>query len=331
MSSPSSLPSSHGTLAHLLPPSWKHVITSWLDEDTPSFDYGGFVVGDQTEQAFLWGKSEGILAGVPFVDEIFKQLGCEVTWHVPEGSAVKPSSESPKIKVATVTGPARCLLLGERVALNTMSRCSGIATKSRRVLELARQQGWNGIIAGTRKTTPGFRLVEKYGMLVGGVDPHRYDLSSMVMLKDNHIWSKGSITEAVHAAKATCGFALRVHVECQSLEEAREAIKAGADIVMLDNFTPQGIVEAARQLKLDWLKQTNSDARADGSGKGYQDGGVVKRCLIEVSGGLTEENMAESLCPDVDILSTSSIHQGTPIIDFSLKVQPKGKQPQGKE
>ncbi|KAM0791148.1 hypothetical protein ACM66B_005633 [Microbotryomycetes sp. NB124-2] len=315
---PPSLPSSHGTLAHLLPPSWKHVITAWLDEDTPSFDYGGFVVGDQVEQAFLWGKSEGILAGVPFVDEIFKQLGCEVSWHMEEGSLVKPTADNSKIKVATVTGPARCLLLGERVALNTMARCSGIATKSRRVLELARQHGWNGIIAGTRKTTPGFRLVEKYGMLVGGVDPHRYDLSSMVMLKDNHIWSKGSITEAVHAAKSTCGFALRVHVECQSLEEAREAIQAGADIVMLDNFTPQGIRDAARELKQDWTSKT--------AGKdGYESGGVVKRCLIEVSGGLTEENMAESLCPDVDILSTSSIHQGTSFVDFSLKVQPKGK------
>lgn len=153
-------------------------------------------------------------------------------WHLKEGEAVLPTEATPKIKVATVTGPARALLLGERVALNTLARCSGIAFKfvprlplsvlrwltsalrnrSRRVLLKAQSLGWNGIIAGTRKTTPGqhlstspsfrlthsrrstgFRVVEKYGMLVGGVDAHRYDLSSMVMLKDNHIWSKGAI------------------------------------------------------------------------------------------------------------------------------------------
>ncbi|BGO99750.1 Nicotinate-nucleotide pyrophosphorylase [carboxylating] [Rhodotorula toruloides] len=311
-SAPSALPAPLGTYAHLLPPSWKTVITSWLAEDTPSFDYGGFVVGEGEEEATLWGKSEGVLAGVPFVDEIFAQLGCTVEWHLAEGADVEPTKEMPKIKVATVRGPARCLLLGERVALNTMARCSGIAWKSRKVLLKARQLGWNGIIAGTRKTTPGFRLVEKYGMLVGGVDPHRYDLSSMVMLKDNHVWSKGSITEAVHAAKSTAGFALRIHVECQSLAEAREAIAAGADIIMLDNFTPQGIREAAAALKEDWVKQT-----------GGQENGAAKRCLVEVSGGLTEENMEESLCPDVDILSTSAIHQGVSTIDFSLKIQPR--------
>ncbi|GAA5821624.1 hypothetical protein JCM3770_005704 [Rhodotorula araucariae] len=314
MPPPASLPAPLGVYAHLLPPSWKSVITAWLAEDTPSFDYGGFVVGETQEEATLWGKSEGVLAGVPFVDEIFAQLGCTVEWHLAEGAPVSPTSDNPKIKVATVRGPARCLLLGERVALNTMARCSGIAAKSRRVLLKARELGWEGIIAGTRKTTPGFRLVEKYGMLVGGVDAHRYDLSSMVMLKDNHVWSKGSITQAVHAARSTAGFALRVHVECQSLAEAREAIAAGADIVMLDNFTPEGIREAAAALKEDWVRETGEAGRK---------GGVVKRCLIEVSGGLTEENMEESLCPDVDILSTSAIHQGCGIVDFSLKIQKK--------
>ncbi|GAA5985083.1 hypothetical protein JCM11641_006352 [Rhodosporidiobolus odoratus] len=303
-----------GNYAHLLPPSWKSIITTWLAEDTPSLDYGGFVVGEGEEEATLWGKSEGVLAGAPFVNEIFAQLGCTVEWHLSEGALVQPTADNSKIKVATVRGPARCLLLGERVALNTLARCSGIAWKSRRVLNKARALGWNGIIAGTRKTTPGFRLVEKYGMLVGGVDPHRYDLSSMVMLKDNHIWSKGSITEAVKAAKSTAGFALRIHVECQSLSEAREAIAAGADIVMLDNFTPAEIREAAAALSQDWKNVV-----------GEQGDGRVKRALVEVSGGLTEENMEEHLCHDVDILSTSSIHQGTPIVDFSLKIQPKNK------
>jgi nicotinate-nucleotide pyrophosphorylase (carboxylating) len=162
-------------------------------------------------------------------------------------------------------------------------------------------------------------------MLVGGVDQHRYDLSSMVMLKDNHIWSKGkvslgisfqlakdpadktrrsrfsgSITQAVHAARSVAGFSMKIHVECQSLEEAREAISAGADIIMLDNFTPKGIREAASALKQDWVSQT---------GGGKEDG-PAKRCLVEVSGGLTEENIEEHLCdgkrfsPSLAVIST---------------------------
>lgn len=103
---------------------------------------------------------------------------------------------------------------------------------------MARQAGYEGTIAGTRKTTPGFRLVEKYGMLVGGVDAHRHDLSSMVMLKDNHVWSKGSITAAVRAARSVAGFAVKVEVEVRDEKEAVEAIEAGADVVMLDNVRP---------------------------------------------------------------------------------------------
>lgn len=195
-------------------------------------------------------------------------------WHALEGaflSATKP------IAVATVKGPSRNLLLGERVALNTLARCSGIATKSRRLLELVRKAGYSGILAGTRKTTPGFRLVEKYGMLVGGVDQHRYDLSSMIMLKDNHVWSKGSIIKAVHAAKSVGGFAIKVEVEVQSEEEADEAIAAGADIVMLDNFTGDGLKVAAASLKKRWAE------------KGRQ-------VLLECSGGLTEQNVEGYLC-----------------------------------
>ena len=116
----------HGNPAHLLPPSWTAVISAWLAEDTPSFDYGGFVVGAAPATARLLAKSPGILAGVPFVDEIFKQLECKVEWLVKEGELV---GQNGKQHVATVTGPTRNLLLGERVALNVVARCSGIATK----------------------------------------------------------------------------------------------------------------------------------------------------------------------------------------------------------
>ena len=127
-----------------------------------------------------------------------------------------------------------------------------MATKSRRLLDLVRDAGYNGIIAGTRKTTPGFRLVEKYGMLVGGIDGHRHDLSSMIMLKDNHIWSAGSITRAIETARQAGGFSLLLDVEVRTEAEADEAIEAGADVVMLDNMEGEELVEVARRLRERW-------------------------------------------------------------------------------
>lgn len=197
-------------------------------------------------------------------------------------------------------GSVRKILLGERVALNILARCSGIATRSARLLSLVRKAGYQNILSGTRKTTPGFRIVEKYGMLVGGVDCHRMDLSTMTMLKDNHVAAAGSISRAVGAAKAAGGFAVKVEVECQSQEEADEAINAGADVVMLDNFTGEGVKIAAQILKERW------------KGK--------REFLLEVSGGLTEMNVEGFVCQDVDIVSTSSIHQGVEHVDFSLKI-----------
>ncbi|KAF7715605.1 Nicotinate-nucleotide pyrophosphorylase (carboxylating) [Penicillium ucsense] len=306
---------SHGDLRHLLPGNYKRQIADWLEEDCPSLDYGGFVVGESEGEARLLGKSAGIIAGIPFFDEVFSQLGCTTEWHIQEGQPIPPNT---KTHCATVRGPIRQILLGERVALNILARCSGIASKSASTLAALRAAGWNGILAGTRKTTPGFRVVEKYGILVGGADPHRHDLSHMTMLKDNHVWAcanngagmggrtnpdsiAAAIPKAVRAAKAAGGFATKVEVEVRSLEEADAAIEAGADVVMLDNFTAEGVREAARTLKEKWK----------GSGRSF---------LIEVSGGLTEESAPAYACPDVDILSTSSIHQGTGIVDFSLKV-----------
>ncbi|KAI5790717.1 Quinolinate phosphoribosyl transferase [Peziza echinospora] len=292
-----------GTLAHLLPPTYKTTIASWLHEDCPSFDYGGYVVGEATKTATLYAKSPGILAGVPFFTEVFAQLGCTVHWHYREGASLVPPPGTAKIAVATVTGPARNILLGERVALNTLARCSGIATHSNRILTLARAVGYTGLIAGTRKTTPGFRIVEKYGMLVGGVDAHRYDLSSMIMLKDNHIWAKGGITAAVKAAREVGGFAVKIEVEVASIEDAEEARAAGADVVMLDNFDGKGLKVAALGLKGKWA--------VDGGRSGV---------LLECSGGLTEGNLEAYLSNDVDIYSTSSVHQSTHHVDFSLKI-----------
>lgn len=269
-------PLQQGNLAHLLPPSWKTQVTAWLDEDTPSCDYAGFVVGEEPRTATLWGKSAGIIAGRPFFDEVFHQCGCKVEWHANEGDAIDISANGGKMKVATVTGPARGLLLGERVALNTLARCSGIASQSKELVELLRAAGYKGLLAGTRKTTPGYRLVEKYGMLAGGADGHRMDLSSMVMLKDNHVWSRGSITEAVVAARSVAGFSMKIEVEVQTEAEADEAIAAGADVVMLDNFTGDGVKIASKSIRERW------------QGK--------KHFLLEVSGGLTKHNVQAYVC-----------------------------------
>ncbi|PVZ97593.1 hypothetical protein BB558_006447 [Smittium angustum] len=286
-------------MENLLTVSISSFIKNWLTEDIPSFDYGGYVVGSSLKKATLYGKAKGVLAGVPFVNEVFKQLGCEIEWFLEEGKELV--LDNGRMVVAQVSGPACRLLQGERVALNILARCSGVATRSRKLRNMADEHGYTGCIAGTRKTTPGFRLVEKYGMLVGGIDGHRMDLSSMIMLKDNHVWSTGSITNAVKEAKRVGGFSIKIEVECQSIDEANEAISAGADVVMLDNFTPEQLKASARELKLDWIT------------KG-------KQVLVEASGGITEETIVDFFSPEVDIISLGSTSQGVPHIDFSLKI-----------
>ncbi|KAK9468992.1 Quinolinate phosphoribosyl transferase [Lipomyces arxii] len=285
---------------NLLPASgeWKNDIRRFLSEDVPSFDVGGFVVGDSEKSATVNCKQSGVLAGVPFAQELADQCGLQIVWLVEEGAYIDCKND--KVEVAKVTGPVNNLLLVERTLLNIIARASGIATKSRKLITLARESGYKGIIAGTRKTTPGFRLIEKYAMLVGGVDSHRHDLSSMVMLKDNHVWATGSITKAVEAARLACGFSTKIEVECQSEDEADEAIAAGADVIMLDNFTNDELVAAADRVKTRW------------AGKA--------KFLLECSGGLREENIAAYLTNAIDIYSTSSVHQGTGVIDFNMKI-----------
>lgn len=214
-----------------------------------------------------------------------------------EGTLFDKASGADKLALATVTGPVHKILQGERTALNTLSRCSGVATASRQALAVAQSVGWKGYTAGTRKTTPGFRIVEKYGLLVGGVATHRLDLSQMVMLKDNHIWAAGSITEAVIRARQAAGFSQKIEVECQTKAEAEEAARAGADIVMLDNFAPNQLKMDAKTLKQEF-----------------------PHLLIEASGGITVETMGDYLSEHVDICSQGSLTQGYSCLDFSLKI-----------
>lgn len=272
-----------------------NLVKVWLDEDCHSFDYGAFVVGTETKTAHLFSKSPGVLAGTPFFDAVFQYLGCRVEWILDEGSVLESDQ---RILVAKVTGPSNALLQGERVALNVIARTSGIATRAREFQKIASQHSWHGILAGTRKTTPGFRLPEKYALLVGGVDTHRMDLSSMVMVKDNHIWSCGSITSAILRAKKVAGFSIKVEVEVRDEKESLEAAEAGADVIMLDNFTPNESTRVSSIVKSRY-----------------------PHILVEVSGGLHLANIHEYMSDSVDILSSGSLTQGVPHVDFSLKIQ----------
>lgn len=157
----------------LLPQNLDSVIEGWLQDDMPSFDVGGLVVGSDEKKAQLLMKSSGVFAGKPFVQKVFDMLGCTVEWD--EDTAVEGDYKdvTSKVCIATVSGPVHQILRGERTALNTLSRCSGVATLSREASDRAKGLGWHGWVAGTRKTTPGFRVVEKYGLLVGGAATHR--------------------------------------------------------------------------------------------------------------------------------------------------------------
>jgi len=213
-------------------------VRAWIDDDMPSFDVGGLVVGGTPATAQLWMKSSGVFAGKPFFDAVFRAVGCTVTWTTLakyEGRRITADGNQKKVLMATVTGPCNQILRGERTALCALSRCSGVATESRAAVDLAKSHQWKGLVAGTRKTTPGFRVVEKYGLLVGGAATHRLDLSQMVMLKDNHVWSAGSIHGAVKLARRAAGFSQKIEVECRNLEEAIEAAGAGADVSILSN------------------------------------------------------------------------------------------------
>ncbi|XP_074428052.1 nicotinate-nucleotide pyrophosphorylase [carboxylating], partial [Larus michahellis] len=171
-------------LSSLLPPyKLRALARAWLEEDAPSPDPASSVVGLAPRRAELLCKSEGVLAGCPFAEAAWGEAGCRVSWRVAEGSPLPPG----RTVVAEVEGPGAGLLLAERVALNCLGRCSGVATAAARAVAVARGAGWTGTVAGTRKTTPGFRLAEKYALAVGGADPHRHGLGGLLMLKDNHL------------------------------------------------------------------------------------------------------------------------------------------------
>ena len=190
-----------------------------------------------------------------------------------------------------VTGDIRVLLSGERVALNYLQRMSGIATYTRSVAELLEGTGIR--LLDTRKTTPNMRIFEKYAVRVGGGYNHRYNLSDGVLLKDNHIGAAGGVREAVRMAREYAPFVRRIEVETENLEMVKEAVEAGADIIMLDNMSPEEMREAVRLI----------DGRAE----------------TECSGNVTKENIASLVSAGVDYISSGALTHSAPILDISMK------------
>ena len=233
-------------------------------------------------------KEDGIIAGLGVFERVFHLLDPEtkVDFNVTDGDAVKKGQ-----LMATVTGDIRVLLSGERTALNYLQRMSGIATYTNAVAKLL--EGTKTTLLDTRKTTPCMRVFEKYAVKVGGGSNHRYNLSDGVMLKDNHIGAAGGVKEAIAAAKAYAPFVRKIEVEAENLDMVKEAMEAGADIIMLDNMTPAEMAEALRII----------DGRAE----------------TECSGNMTKENIKTITELGVDYVSSGALTHSAPILDISLK------------
>lgn len=233
-------------------------------------------------------KEDGILAGMAVFERVFTLLDPEtkVNCTVKDGDEVKKGEV-----LAVVTGDIRVLLSGERTALNYLQRMSGIATYTRSVVKLL--EGSRTRLLDTRKTTPGMRVFEKYAVRVGGGCNHRYNLSDGVLLKDNHIDAAGGVREAVEAARAYAPFVRKVEVETENLDMVREAVEAGADIIMLDNMTPDVMAEAIQIIQ--------------------------GRARTECSGNITRENIQTITSLGIDYVSSGALTHSAPILDISLK------------
>mgnify|MGYP001112372999 CR=1 FL=1 len=233
-------------------------------------------------------KQDGIIAGMGIFSRVFQLLddSVEIDLKCQDGDAVKEGQ-----LMAVLTGDIRVLLSGERVALNYLQRMSGIATYTASIARLL--EGSKTKLLDTRKTTPNMRVFEKYAVKVGGGCNHRYNLSDGVLLKDNHIGAAGGVKQAVQMAKEYAPFVRKIEVEVENLDMVREAAEAGADIIMLDNMSPEEMKEAVRI--------------------------IAGRAETECSGNVTRENVERLVDIGVDYISSGALTHSAPILDISLK------------
>ena len=266
------------------------LIRSALAEDVTNEDVStACILRERTEgEAELLCKQDGVIAGLPVFARVFAILDekSEVTFYAKDGDCVKKGQ-----KLATVRGDMRAILTGERTALNYLQRMSGIATYTAQVVRLL--EGSSLRLVDTRKTTPNMRIFEKYAVRVGGGGNHRYNLSDAILLKDNHIGAAGGVGKAVAMAKAYAPFTMKIEVETETLDMVKEAVEAGADIIMLDNMTHEQMKQAVAL--------------------------VAGRAVVEISGNVTAENIERLKDIGADIVSSGALTHSAPILDVSLK------------
>lgn len=266
------------------------LILSALKEDITSEDVTTNAVTPNAcpGEADLICKQDGIICGLSIFARVFELLDekTEVTFLVKDGDEVKAGE-----RMAKVRGDIRALLSGERTALNYLQRMSGIATYTHSIAELLKGTGIR--LLDTRKTSPNNRLFEKYAVRVGGGHNHRYNLTDGVLLKDNHIGAAGSVKKAVCMAKGYAPFVRKIEVEVETLDMVKEAVEAGADIIMLDNMEPDIMAQAVSI--------------------------ISGRAEIEISGNVTKENIERLKGLGVDYISSGALTHSAPILDISLK------------
>jgi len=233
-------------------------------------------------------KQDGVIAGLDVFKRVFELLDdtTEVTFTCKDGDRVTKGE-----KIGLVRGDIRVLLSGERTALNFLQRMSGIATYTRNIADLL--EGTKTKLLDTRKTTPNMRIFEKYAVKVGGGYNHRYNLSDGILLKDNHIGAAGGVKEAVRMAKEYAPFVRKIEIEVENLDMLKEALEAGADIIMLDNMSVEDMKEAVRL--------------------------TAGKAETECSGNVTRENVARLVDIGVDYISSGALTHSSPILDLSLK------------
>ena len=238
-------------------------------------------------------KEDGVVAGIEEAIFLAEYLGLKIEAKVVDGEKIKN-----KQVLLQISGDAQTILSVERTMLNLLSRMSGIATKTRLLTEKLGEAKMKTKIAATRKSAPGLLYFDKKAVVIGGGDPHRLHLDDMVLIKDNHLVIIGDVEEAVKRAKAKASFSKKIEIEVTNLEDALKAAKAGADIVMLDNFSPKQAKEAGKALR----------------GAGFS------RVLLEVSGGIMGDNLLEYAAAQVDVISMGDLTHSVKALDISLEI-----------
>jgi nicotinate-nucleotide pyrophosphorylase (carboxylating) len=274
----------------------KEKISKFLEEDLGQGDITTLLIvpSGTIVEAGIVAKESAVIAGIEEILTLLESFGFQVRALVSDGSRVEG-----KATVLKIVGDARTLLSIERTLLNLLTRMSGIATATSRLIEKIRRAGYKTRIACTRKVAPGLLYFDKRAVMLGGGDTHRLHLDDLIIVKDNHLMVVGDVGEAVKSVRETVSFSKKIEIEVSTEGEALEAAKAGADIVMLDNFSPQQIKNTMVLLDREGLRS---------------------KVLIEASGGINEQNVLEFAATGVDILSLGEITDSVKALDMSLEV-----------